>query len=52
MTDRSDEDFLGCVWELSVIDWERKAWINTVLRHPDTATPDDYLAAIYPSDFC
>ena len=52
VSDRSDENFLGCVWELSVIDWERKAWINTILRHPGSATPGDYLAATYPSLYC
>ena len=52
ITDRSDEDFLGCVWELSVIDWERKAWINTILRHHESADPRDYLRAVYPSSFC
>ena len=52
VVDRSDEHFLACVWELSVVDWERKAWINTVLRHPDDAETDRYLAAVYPSEFC
>ena len=52
LRDRSEEHFMACVWELSVIDWERKAWINTVLRHPDDARPDRYLAARYPSEFC
>lgn len=52
VVDRSDEHFLACVWELSVVDWERKAWINTVLRHPEDAETDRYIQALYPSDFC
>ncbi len=52
VVDRSDEHFLACVWELSVVDWERKAWINTVLRHPENADTERYLAALYPSEFC
>jgi len=48
-----DQHFVACVWELSIVDWERKAWINHVLRHPRRArSSQSYLDAVYPSDFC
>ena len=35
----------ACVWELEVIHHERNAWVEHVLRHPETPRYDQYLAA-------
>jgi hypothetical protein len=35
---------VGCVWELSVHAFERDAWVETVLAHPDNPMVDAYLA--------
>jgi len=42
-------DAIGCVWELSVVDFERRAWIECVL---DNAQPDldGYLARTFNAD--
>jgi hypothetical protein len=50
----SADHIVACVWELSIVDWERKAWINHVLRRPGRGgrTGAGYLEAIYPSAFC
>ncbi len=48
----SDQDFVACVWELSIVDWERKAWINYVLRATKSVGAGGYLKATYPSSFC
>jgi len=52
MVDVGDQDYVACVWELSIVDWERKAWINHILRHPRWSHADGYLTALYPSSFC
>jgi len=36
---------LACVWELEVIDFERRAWLEHVLKHDDL---DGYLASRAP----
>lgn len=49
----SADHYVACVWELSIVDWERKAWINHVLRHPRRPRGvDGYLDATYPSLYC
>lgn len=48
----SDQHYVACVWELSIVDWERKAWINHVLRHPKRPRPQGYLTSRYPSSHC
>jgi len=52
LVDVGDQNFVACVWELSIVDWERKAWINHVLRGTRSVAPDSYLNATYPSSFC
>jgi hypothetical protein len=34
----------GCVWELEVIDFERRAWLADVLANPDGPDVDGYLS--------
>lgn len=42
---RAHESFaIGCVWELSVTDFERRAWIEEVLRPGGTPTMEAYLS--------
>ncbi|GAA1952503.1 hypothetical protein [Catenulispora subtropica] len=36
----------GCVWELAVIDHERRAWTRTMLRARASGDVDAYLAAV------
>jgi hypothetical protein len=33
----------GCVWELAIVDFERRAWIEDVLANPDGPDLDRYL---------
>lgn len=33
----------GCVWELEIVDFERRAWIEDVLANPDGPDVDRYL---------
>jgi hypothetical protein len=40
MTSRS-----ACVWDLAVIDFERRAWIRTVLSRPEDPDLEEYLRA-------
>ncbi|TDD46130.1 hypothetical protein E1286_21795 [Nonomuraea terrae] len=40
----------GCVWELSVTDFERRAWITHVLANPGGPDLDAYLAQEYDDD--
>jgi hypothetical protein len=34
---------IGCVWELAVVDFERRAWLTHVLASPAGPAVDDYL---------
>jgi hypothetical protein len=34
----------GCVWELEVIDFERRAWLADVLANPEGPDVERYLA--------
>ena len=36
----------GCVWELAVVDFERRAWIEDVLANPDGPDLERYLAPL------
>jgi hypothetical protein len=36
---------MACVWELGIIDFERRAWMETVMSGQSTA---DYLTRILP----
>jgi hypothetical protein len=40
----------GCVWELSVIDFERRAWISDVLANPSGPDLARYMARQYNDD--
>lgn len=40
----------GCVWELEVIDFERRAWIEDVLANPAGPDLDRYLARTTNAD--
>lgn len=40
----------GCVWELSVLDFERRAWIDDVLANPKGPDVDRYLTRQFNSD--
>ena len=37
---------MACVWEMSVICHERKAWIKHILKNADTPNFDEYLADV------
>lgn len=39
-----DSHAIGCVWELEIIDFERRAWHDHVLSGPDGPSPERYLA--------
>jgi hypothetical protein len=46
-TDRMEpvpETALGCVWELGIIEFERRAWIADVIGNPDGPDVDRYLS--------
>ncbi|WP_214318294.1 hypothetical protein [Nonomuraea sediminis] len=36
-------DAIGCVWELAVVDFERRAWLRHVLANPGGPDEDAYL---------
>jgi hypothetical protein len=38
------EQLLACTWELSVINFERDAWMETVFAHAEAPDPAAYLA--------
>ncbi len=40
------DSFMACVWELVVIDFERRAWVDTVLQH--NGHRDHYLGTRLP----
>ena len=40
----------GCVWELSVVDFERRAWIEDVLANPHGPDIDRYLTRRFNAD--
>jgi hypothetical protein len=35
---------MGCVWELGIVEFERRAWIEDVIGNPDGPDLDGYLA--------
>lgn len=41
---------IGCVWELSVTDFERRAWITHILANPNGPHLEGYLAKEYHDD--
>jgi hypothetical protein len=34
----------GCVWEIEVVDFERRAWLEDVLANPDGPDIERYLS--------
>ena len=40
----------GCVWELAIIGFERRAWIDDVLANPDGADIERYLGRQLTAD--
>jgi hypothetical protein len=34
----------GCVWEMGIIEFERRAWIADVIGNPDGPDPDRYMS--------
>jgi hypothetical protein len=38
-----EEQPAGCVWELAIVDFERRAWIEDVLANPDGPDLERYL---------
>lgn len=47
---RHPSQAIGCVWELSVTDFERRAWIETILANPSGPDVDAYLAKRFHGD--
>jgi hypothetical protein len=43
-------DAVGCVWELSVTDFERRAWLETVLANPKGPDLDLYLSRSFDAE--
>jgi hypothetical protein len=43
-------DAVGCVWELSVIDFERRAWIEDVLANPSGPDIELYMSRRFNAD--
>ncbi|MFI7061535.1 hypothetical protein ACIBL3_11165 [Kribbella sp. NPDC050124] len=41
---------IGCVWELAVTDFERRAWLQHVLANPDGPDLDAYLGASFEAE--
>jgi hypothetical protein len=35
---------MGCVWELGIVEFERRAWIEDVIGNPDGADLDRYMS--------
>ncbi len=40
----------GCVWELAIVDFERRAWIEDVLAHPNGPDLERYLGRRLDAD--
>ncbi len=40
----------GCVWELAIVDFERRAWLEDVLAAPDGPDVERYLARRFSED--
>ena len=35
---------MGCVWELGIVEFERRAWITDVIGNPDGSDLDRYMS--------
>lgn len=40
----------GCVWELEIVDFERRAWLDDVLKNPSGPDIDAYLSRRHNAD--
>ncbi len=40
---QTENQATGCVWELAIVDFERRAWIDDVLANPDGPDLERYL---------
>ena len=47
---RVDDQPAGCVWELAIVDFERRAWIEDVLSNPDGPDLERYLGRRLDAD--
>jgi hypothetical protein len=45
-----DNQPAGCVWELEVVDFERRAWLQDVLSNPDGPDIEAYLGRSFSRD--
>jgi hypothetical protein len=45
-----EEPGVGCVWELAVVDFESRAWLEHVLDNPDGPDFDRYLGQHHSAD--
>ena len=45
-----DDQPAGCVWELAIVDFERRAWIEDVLSNPDGPDLERYLGRRLDAD--
>lgn len=43
-------DAIGCVWELSVVEFERQAWLDCMVRNHTGVAPDDYFERTFCAD--
>jgi hypothetical protein len=41
---------VGCVWELEIVDFERRAWLKDVLANPDGPDLDRYLSRHFETE--
>lgn len=41
---------IGCVWELSVVEFERHAWLTCMVRNGDAAAAEDYFERAFCAD--
>jgi hypothetical protein len=41
---------VGCVWELAVVDFERRAWLEDVLVNPGDPDLDRYLTRRFSAE--
>ena len=47
---RVDDQPAGCVWELAIVDFERRAWIEDILSNPSGADLERYLGRRLDAD--
>lgn len=50
LRDRTGSGLIACVWDLAVLSFERKAWVDSVLRNPNEPDLAAYLATVMSAD--